>query len=304
MDFLEDYRTTFQFGFAYALLALATHVVLWAGVLSLAAAPAAAFSAFVGEAMLTNYELPFELVLVICAVAGGVFSYITGLLFLRLDSHWLALGTIALVLMTRVVVINLESLTGGTVGKPVPGDANFTHLVVCLALAMWVLGRLRRSKFGLAVETMRRDAQVASAAGVDVASMRRQIFALSGAIAGVGGMLFASLSRYLTPDTFGVELAFISLAAVVLGGGYYWPGPVLGAFIFAFLPDLLRDYTGRAENVALGVILLVVVLFMPDGLLDPSRGVRRRAGRPRFTRKSAGPPADAEPQLADAGVGG
>jgi len=169
----------------------------------------------------------------------------------------------------------------------VPAGVLPWHVFLSVALACFVFARIRRSSFGLAAESIRSDPQVAAGLGVPLRRHGLQALALAGAVAGVAGVLFAGLSRYVSPDTFSVNLAFTMLAGVVLGGAYYWPGAMVGGFLFAVLPEALQTVMPRGVQLVNGLLLLAVVLFLPNGLIDP----RRRGRRSRRMATSSSPSA-------------
>lgn len=284
------YGTTIEFGIVAALFALSAHVTLWRGTLSLASAPVAAVAGYASVALLARTGAPFEAALVTGGVVGALAGLAVGVLLIRLDSHWFALGTVALVICVRVLAVNLDGLTGGTAGTPVPVGLLPWHVFAALALACYVFTRIRRSTFGLAAEAIRHDPDVAAGLGVPLRRHNLQSLALAGAIAGVAGVLYAGISRYVSPDTFSVNLAFTMLAGVVLGGAYYWLGAMAGGFVFAVLPELLQTVFPRGVTLVNGVLLLIVVLFLPNGLIRPgaARALRDRLGARRGTGQVTG----------------
>lgn len=285
MSFWDLYGTTVLFGGIYALFALSTHAALWAGMLSLASAASAGVSGYAMVIRLEDHELPLTVCIALGAGVGAVASLIVALLLVRLESHWFALGTVAVLLIIRVLIVNIPA-TDGTTGKLVLLDVSALHIFGTLAVACYLFARIRRSRFGLAAEAVRRDPDVAASLGIRVRRIRLGVMCLSGATAGAGGVLFAGLTGYITPDTYYVDLAFVMLAGVVFGGAYYWPGAVVGGFVFAILPDLLYSTLGEAQEFVNGILLLLVILFLPNGLIDETRfrrwwqsGRRRRQQR-------------------------
>jgi len=112
-----------------------------------------------------------------------------------------------------------------------------------------------------------------------VITTRRSLWMVSGALAGLAGVIYANLVQFLSPDTFYVNVAFIMLAAVVLGGAHHWFGALVGALVFTLLPDVLRQYLDEGENIVNGVLLIVIMIYLPRGLVDPTRRVRRNLAR-------------------------
>lgn len=277
MDALwDDYGSTIEFAMAFSLFALSTYAALRSGVLSLAAVPFAAVTGFVSLVLIEDHGIAVELVMVIGVVLGALTALIVGLPLLRLESHWIALATIAFVLMARVVVLNIEDVTGGSQGKPVTRTIETWEVLLVLVLAAWVMARHRRSRLGLASQAVRTHPGVAASLGIHVVGIRRTMLMLSGAIAGLAGVVFANLVQFLSPDTFYVNVAFVMLAAVVLGGAFHWLGAIVGAFVFTLLPEFLRNYMDEGERIVNGILLILVMVFLPRGFIDPSRRIRRK----------------------------
>lgn len=275
MEFLAQYATTVEFSIAFALFAISTYVALRGGILSLAATPMAAVTGFVSLVLVENHGVPIEVVLLVGAIVGALSGLLVSLPLAKLESHWVALATIALVLMARVVVLNLKSVTGGADGTPITRLIEPWHMAVVLGAVMWVMARHRRSRLGLAAEAVRSHPDVAASLAVDVFATRRTLWMMSGAIAGLAGVVYASLVQFLSPDTFYVNIAFVMLAAVVLGGNRHWFGGIVGAFVFTVLPDALRRVLSEGETIVNGVLLILIMVYLPRGLIDPTRKVRR-----------------------------
>ncbi|WP_420611779.1 branched-chain amino acid ABC transporter ATP-binding protein/permease [Candidatus Spongiisocius sp.] len=275
MEFLGQYASTLEFSIAFALFAIATYAALRGGILSLAGTPMAAVTGFVSLALVEDHNVPIELVLAAGVVVGLLSGLLISIPLARLESHWVALATIALVLMARVVVLNLDSVTGGVDGAPITRMVEPWHLFTALGAVMWVMARHRRSRLGLAAEAVRSHPDVAASLAIDVYGTRRSLWMLSGAIAGLAGVVYASLVQFLSPDTFYVNIAFVMLAAVVLGGNRHWFGGIVGAFVFTILPEVLRRFLTQGETIVNGVLLIVIMIYLPRGLVDPTRKVRR-----------------------------
>lgn len=259
-----------EFALCYSLFALSTYVALSTGILSLAAGAFGAVAGFLSVHLL-QLGLPFLAVVLCGIIIGALVSVLVSLPILRLESHYLALATLALVLITRVLVLNVPAITGGAAGKVIPRSAETWELIVVVVVAAWILGRLRRSRYGLASEAARQDANVAAGLGVDVTQVRRTAMAISGGLAGAGGVMLANVLGYIGPDTYYTHLSFTMLAAVVLGGAYHWAGSIVGAVIFTMLPEVLRQFFEHGETIANGIILIVIMIFLPRGLIDPVR---------------------------------
>jgi branched-chain amino acid transport system permease protein len=283
-----------DFALAGAVLALSTFVTMWVGLLSFGTVCFAAVGGYIAAHLLTNTHLDPVLVLVCGAVGGAVFAAVVSPILLRLESHWFALATVALILVVSVLAKNLNSLTGGSAGTVVAPGVSAWLAVSCVVVLAVVLARLARTPYGMAAELTREDPTVAATMGVNVRTVQLVAFILSGFLGGAGGVLQAGFLGYISPDTFYIELAVIVLASVVLGGANHWAGALIGAVVFAGLPVLLDQIAGSVPGIVEGVLLLLIMVFLPGGLIEPARSARRRAERAQL--RGALPPAGLAPQ--------
>ncbi len=275
-DFWATYQSTLGFSIVNAFFALSTYAVLSVGILSFATVSFAALGGFLGVQLMLSLSLPPLLVLPLCAIAGAALSLLVSLVFLRLESHWMALASLALVLITRVVTLNASKLTGGVYGMSVPVTLSLAGLALVLAIAALVFWRLSSSWYGIAARAVREDQAVATTLGIPPRRIQAIAFIVSGATGGIGGMLLALMLQFLSPDTYFINIAFTMIAAVVLGGSYHWAGAILGAAVFTALPVALQAVAPDYEKVANGVILLLIMIFLPRGLIDPRAWRLRR----------------------------
>jgi branched-chain amino acid transport system permease protein len=280
-DFWSAYQSTVAFAIVNAFFALSTYAVLAAGILSFATVTFAACGGFLGAQLALQFHLAPFAVLPASAVAGAMLAYAVALIFLRLDSHWMALASLALVLITRVVALNATPLTGGVYGLSVPLFFPFWSMVAVLVLVGVVFWRLSASWYGIAARAVREDPAVAASLGIPPRRIQTAAFVISGAVGGFGGMLLALMLQFLSPDTYFINIAFTMIAAVVLGGSHHWAGAIVGAAVFTVLPVTMQALLPEFEKVLNGVALLLIMIFLPRGLIDP-RAIRlRRAARAR-----------------------
>src|SRR6185437_8944740 len=211
---------------------------------------------------------------------------------LRLSGVYLAMATLGFGEVVRIGLINADSLTGGALGlNAIPQLTRWWHVVLALVVVLLVLWRMRRSRVGRAFEAIREDETAASLMGIGVMSHKMLAFCLGAAVAGLAGVLGAHLTFFIGPGEFGFERSVDILTMAILGGIGSLAGPVLGAAIITLLPELLRAFHDF-RTMLNGAILVLIVLFLPNGLWDPARirswFVRRRpsgaaatpAGRP------------------------
>ena len=269
-DFWSTYSSLIFTVGIHALMALSIWLTLACGLLSLANAASMGIGAYTAALATLNLGWSFPLVLAAGSLAPVVVALAIGVPTLRLSGVYLAMATLAFGEVVRVAILNME-ITGGPEGlNGIPLVTDWWHIALALALVCYGLTRLRRSHVGRALEAIKEDDVAARLMGIDVGRHKLFAFALGAAIAGLAGALNAHYTFFISPREYGFENAVDILTMAVLGGISSLVGPVLGAAILTLLPELLRflhDYR-LAVN---GVILVVVVLFLPTGIWDARR---------------------------------
>jgi branched-chain amino acid transport system permease protein len=209
--------------------------------------------------------------------APALVAWAIGKPTLRLSGVYLAMATLAFGEVVRVVVLNTEQWTGGALGlNGIPQSTQWWHVALAVALTLAVLARLRRSKVGRAFEAIKEDETAAGLMGIDVNAHKMLAFVLGAVVAGLAGVLNAHLTFFIGPNEYGFDRGVEILTMTILGGINGLTGPVVGALILTLLPELLRGFKDF-RLVVNGLILVVIVLFLPKGLWDPAR-LRRWVG--------------------------
>ena len=282
MDILEDlwaaYASTLGFAMVNAFFALATYATLSVGILSFGAVTFGAAGGFLGAQMVLHSAVPLPLIFLAAGLAGALVSLLVAMIFLRLESHWMALASLALVLITRVVVLNTPDLTGGVNGLSIPQPLPLGWLAGLLLVTVGVFYALDRSWYGVAARAVREDTSVATCMGIDPRRIQLIAMGISGFVGGLGGVMMALMLQFVSPDTFFIHVAFTMIAGVVLGGSHHWFGPVLGAAVFTALPTVMQAFIPEMQDIGNGAALLLIMIFLPRGLLDP-RAMRLRRAR-------------------------
>jgi branched-chain amino acid transport system permease protein len=261
-----------------ALLALSIYLTLSCGMLSIANAAFMGIGAYASALLTMQLDAPFPVALAAGMAAPAVMAFVIGKPTLRLSGVYLAMATLAFGEVVRIAVLNAESLTGGALGlNGIPQSTQWWHVALALVLTLLLLWRLRRSKVGRAFEAIKEDETAAGLMGIDVGGYKMLAFVLGAAIAGLAGAINAHLTFFIGPNEFGFDRAVDILTMTILGGISGLTGPVVGAVILTLLPELLRSF-GSFRLVVNGVILVLIVLFLPKGIWDPAR-IRQWSGR-------------------------
>ncbi|HZO41010.1 MAG TPA: branched-chain amino acid ABC transporter permease [Methylomirabilota bacterium] len=225
---------------------------------------------------------PWPVVIFGGALLAAAFAGLAGLAILHLRGTYFAVLTFGLSELTRHVVTYGEKQYAGTVGRVLRGVPSnrtvyFTVLAIAVA-AVLVAVAVRRSRFGLALIGIGADEQRAQTLGVPTRWVKVAGFTLSAAFAGAAGAAMAVRWTYIDPTA--VFNPFIGLQTVliaIVGGPLSLTGPLLAAVVFSLLAEFLRLQFPYAYLIALGLLLIVAVLYLPYGLAGLWRD--RAAGR-------------------------
>ena len=251
-----------------AMLALSIYLTLACGLLAMANAAFMGIGAYTAALLTVHLNWPFSAVLIAGGLSPALVALLIGVPILRLSGVYLAMATLGFGEVVRVVVLNLE-LTGGPLGlNGIPLQTEWWQVALLLLLTLYGLARLRRSKVGRAFEAIREDEVAARLMGIDVTVYKLLAFVLGAVIAGVAGALNAHLTFFISPGEYGFEKAVDILTMAVLGGTASPIGPVIGATLLTLLPELLR-FLKDFRLAVNGLILILVVLFLPRGIWDP-----------------------------------
>ena len=283
----EYMMTQLQFIGIYAIVGLGLMLLVgFTGQISLGHAAFLAVGAYT-EALLAAAGWPFWLTLPCAALLSAAVGIVIGLPALRLKGIYLAIATLAFGVIVEEILARWESLTGGNSGlhvKPIElfgaklaGDAEFYYLVLALtALCCVALANLLRSPTGRAFVAIRDSEISAACLGVNLARTKTLSFALSAALTGIGGALYAHKVSFISPEQFTLLVSIELVTIVILGGVGSLHGAVLGAAFVIVLPQLIsiaKDYlpsgvAGAAglQSTVFGLVLIGFILFEPMGL--------------------------------------
>jgi branched-chain amino acid transport system permease protein len=230
---------------------------------------------FLKELELSNIES-----LLLAAVLGGVYALVVGVPLMRLSGLSAGIATFAVIIITNNVFRNWERIgPGAKTLTQIPETTSFLQATVGLLIVIAVAYAYQRTRQARMLRAAREDPPAAQSSGVDIYRQRLLAFTLSGALAGFAGGLLVHLAGTLTAEQVFLDLTFITLAMLVVGGiGSLW-GSVLGALFIAGLNAYLTeaergvrafgvdvDLPSGTRLIALGAIMALVLLFRPSGL--------------------------------------
>ncbi|MGZ4115652.1 MAG: branched-chain amino acid ABC transporter permease [Actinomycetota bacterium] len=238
--------------------------------------------------LMLHTPLPPVLAIVCGGLLAAGMSVLLAFPTLRLHGIYTSLLTFSFAQVFLFVVVNDPAgLTGGTFGFPtVPGlfsflsptaslHAYFWTMLAVVIVATLAVARIRGSRLGIALRTIRDAPSYAAARGISPLKYRVIAFAISGFIAGVAGGLYMSYNQSFTTAAMGLTPMSIDVTMLVIGGlGTIW-GPILGTSVLTGLQVSLVDYPGIQLTI-LGAILLVIVVFVPGGIVGLLASIRHR----------------------------
>ena len=272
------------FACMYAVLAVSWNVIGgFAGYPSFATAAFFGFGAYAGGIMLTKgYALP------VAALTAGAIAFaaamVLGAVLLRLRGHYFAIASLAVAEVLRELTNSATDLTGGGMGLNIPLDAAAGTGVVAEAgyyfRAMWLLLivtlvvvlYVQRSRLGFGLACIRQNEAAADMIGVNATLYKSLALALSGVFVAMAGTLYAGWVHYIEPpDVYDILYAVKPIVMVLLGGLGSVTGAVLGAFAFLGIEELVwRNYL-QVHTGMLGLLVVVLLLFLPQGLVSIGR---------------------------------
>jgi branched-chain amino acid transport system permease protein len=262
----------------------------WNGQVSLGHASFVGLGAYFVAIGQSQFGLAPWWTMAMAAAVAAVLGYFWGWLTFRLRGPYFSLSTIAVAEILRLVAINEEWLTGGATGVfiatlPEPFGVDLfsrtAQFYMALAFAAVVIATvivISRARFGYQLRAVREDEDSAMAAGIDPTVTKLKAFMLSAALTSIGGGIYGIVLAFIEPHViFALLLSVqIALTAIIGGRGTIW-GPAVGALVLIGAGEMFRTTFAEANMLIYGVLILVVVLFVPRGIVGElaRRHIRR-----------------------------
>ena len=238
--------------------------------------------------LMVHLSASFWVAMAASALGAALFGVLIGLPLLRLKGHYFAIATLGVAEGMREVVTNIPRLTGGGAGITIPtvgdeatttylGNDGFYLLFLAVAALALLIGMLvSRNKFGFALRAIHQDEDAAGAMGINTTRAKVLAFSLSGLITGLVGASYAFQQAVIYPDRlFDVEITVLMVVMVVIGGSGTVLGPLVGAVVLQFLSEYLRVNFTDLHTFILGTIIIIAVVFLPQGFVNYLREARR-----------------------------
>jgi branched-chain amino acid transport system permease protein len=234
-------------------------------------ATAALFGVGVYISAVLNDSLPLIVVVVISGLLSFLLALSIGLLTLRLKGVYFILFTFGVTALIRNAIQWWETHITLTVGRHVTSSGNDTvygYLVAIYALTLIFVFLLQNSSYGMALQGIGENEDAAEHIGIDVTRLKVIAFALSAIFMGAAGAVMATRWRYIDPTiAFNPLLSFLPVLMAIFGGTWLLGGPILGAVIFTLLQEYLITEYPYLYMLLMGLTLVIVILFLPGGLL-------------------------------------
>lgn len=229
---------------------------------------------------IANLQFPFPVALICGGLMAALSAFVIGFPVLRLKGDYLAIATLGFSEIIRVVFVNAQTVTNGSVGLTnIPPTANLWWNYGVMALVVVFILRLMRTSYGRAFKAIRDNEVAAESMGISLFRHKMWSFVLSGFIAGVGGGLMASVVGSINPNLFKFILAYDILLIVVLGGMGSVTGTIVAAFIITIAKEWLRwldsgfsigpiqvPEIAGLRMVVFSLLLMFVILFYRQGM--------------------------------------
>jgi len=227
-------------------------------------------------------------------LAGGILAVILavgiGYLTLRLRGIYFSITTIAFAEALAVVWLMIPDITGGAMGVSTPplfgGNRVLAYYLILaiLALVLLAVWLIEKSRLNFAFTAIRQNEDVANVMGINPTRYKVLAFMISAFFTGLAGGFYSHYNTYIIPyEVFGLNVSIACLVMPIFGGLYTILGPVIGTILVKVIEEFLRVTVPYGHQIAYGLILVVVVLFMPDGLI----GLWKKRIKPLFLKKSS-----------------
>ncbi len=279
-----------MFGSAYSiifLISILMYVILavsWTvfsgptGYISLA--PAAFFGVGIYTSATLGNDLPFTALIIIGGLISTALALLVGALTLRLRGIYFAIFTFGLVELIKHTLLWYEVKFTGTRGRfvvVIDNETIYYALLIVLAVLLITAFIIRRSKYGLALQSIGEYEEAASHMGINVTLVKVLVFGFSAFFMGAAGAIMATRWTYVDPYiAFYLLFSFMPVLMGILGGMGQFYGPIIGAVMVTYLEELLLTKFPYYYMLIFGVILVVAILYLPQGLAGLIEKMRRR----------------------------
>ena len=237
----------------------------YTGQFSLGHAGFMAVGAYVGVVLTTNFQMAFPVAILAGGVTAGLLGALIGLPTLRLRGDYLAIATLGLGEIVRIVIINVPYVGGAAGFKGIPHHTDFTWVFCLMLVTLFIIKNFVNSRHGRACLAIRENEIAAESMGVNTTRYKVLAFSIGAFFAGVAGVLFGHNMYILSPASFTFMQSFNILIMVVMGGLGSMTGSIAGALVVTFLSAALASFP-NARMIIYVLALILLMFYRPQGL--------------------------------------
>ena len=226
-----------------------------------------AVGAYTATILTTQYEVPFAIALLAGMITSALTSFVIGYPTLRLKGDYFAIATLGFSEAVRLLVENLEKITGGSRGIPrIPTVTTLPVALVSAVIALWLVANYVTSRHGRNCVAIREDELAAESIGINSFRYKQISFAINAMLAGLAGGLLAHYIGFIQPSMFSIVKSTELIVMVIFGGMHSLTGAILATLALTSLPELLRAAQAW-RLVAYGALVVVIMVARPEGLM-------------------------------------
>ncbi len=238
----------------------------------------------------TQWHAPFLLSVALGVAVAAAVAYLLGSVILRLQGVYFVLVTFCFGELFRLILLEGGSHTGGANGIANIPPASmlgfafdtktsfYVLAAICAFTSIVLLIALFRTPQGTALDSVGDNQELAEASGISIQRTQMFAFVLGSAMAGFAGALLAHYLGFVSPESFNQHISVAAIVMLVIGGRASVLGPILGALIMTPLPELFRSAI-ETQNILYGITLILVLKFLPGGLVGIATKLRGKGGK-------------------------
>lgn len=256
----------------------------YAGQFSLGHAGFLGIGAYTSTLLYLNFSLSPWIGMWIGALIASLFAFFISILCLRLRGPFYTLATIAFAELVFIATTQLRGITEGSMGLSIPFEPSFSKMIfvetksyallmfLFMVIVYFISAYIKNSKTGYYLVAIREDADASQSLGINIKALKTFAFCISAFLTAIGGSLLANYLLFIEPENVMALTISIHIAMIAIVGGMNSPaGPIVGSILLTPLEIFLRGYTSQIAGLHLfcfGLILILVVLYKPNGLAD------------------------------------
>jgi branched-chain amino acid transport system permease protein len=234
-------------------------------------ATAAFFGVGIYTASLVGDMVPLPVFILAGGLASAIVALLVGALTLRLKGIYFAIFTFGLVMLIAQLLLFFELHVTGTRGRfvvVIDYTTIYYAMLIIFVLLMSTVYMLRRSRWGLALQSIGENEEAAAHIGINVTLVKVLFFALSAFFIGLAGATIATRWTYIDPIiAFDADISFLPVLMAIFGGMTRSYGPIIGAVIFSYLQEILITKFAELYMLIFGIILVISILYLPNGII-------------------------------------